>query len=808
MSVNLRSLIIVFTLLVFTTNHLVAQDIPADATVESVESLSDKKLFGYYEQIKAQGYSDEQIRALARARGVSAEKITEFESRILALNTSIDETEEEETFENELEIDAEELISKNGSLESKPKSEIFGMDFFSNQNISFSPNLNLSTPINYKLGPGDKLVISIWGASEKTYSTSIDREGALRLPNIGPVLLNGLTIEAATSKIKGALKRIYNGLDAPENSPSRVNIGVSLASVRTVQINIIGEVDTPGTYSLSSLSTVLNALYAAGGPSDKGTFRDIKLVRNGEETVSFDMYTYLTKGSQEGNLVLRDQDIILVSPYLSRVSIYGAVKRPGLFELKPNETLKDLLKFTSGFTSMAYKDLVIVERISGDAKRILEVDMSKATSEILKDGDYINIQSILGGFENKVEIEGAVSRPGIFELTEGLTVSQLIKKADNVLDRAFLERGIILRSFDGVGSEVISFSIADIAGDKAKDILLENNDLIKIYNKYKLKEMSYVTISGAVIKPKRIRFVDNLTVEDLVLLSGGFTENADISKIDVYRKIVGEKEDKLVETLRIESLGIKKNNTNAFLLKPNDRISVRYLKGYADLISVSISGEVNYPGDYSLETKEERISDLVKKAGGLSRFAYEGGASLTRVNPYYKEKAQAEVIDDVKENISEDDEDISLKNKQSLRVGIDLVKIMKNPGSKFDMILRSGDEITVPSTKQTVKVDGEVLVPSLVRYDESYGLKDYISNSGGFSENARKGKTYVVYLNGEIQSTKRFLFFRSFPKLEPGALIIVPNKPKRENNISTQGVIGIVSGVATIIFLLDNVLKN
>ena len=530
-------------------------------------------------------------------------------------------------------------------------------------------------------------------------------------------------------------------------------------------------------------------------------------MRNGQKTVSFDIYKYLTEGSQEGNIVLRDQDVIIVPSYLSRVSINGSVKRPGLFELKPNETLNNLLKYTSGFTSNAHKDMVIIERISGDARRVVEVNFSNAASEILNDGDIIVVQSISGNFENKVEIDGAVSRPGVFELTKGLTVSQLINKADGVLGQAFLERATIFRTTDGVNTEIISFSINDLLNNKSNDVLLKNNDLIKIFSKYELKNKAYITITGAVIKPKRIRFADNLTVEDVVLLSGGFTESADISKIDIYRKIYGEKEDSLIETIRIGSLGLDNSKTSAFLLMPNDRISVRYLKGYSSQISVSINGQVNYPGAYSLETRVERISDIIEKAGGLTKYAYSGGASLTRINPYFKEKTQEVVGRDVVENISDLDEDIDLKNTRSQSVGIDLNEILKNPDSKYNMVLKSGDVLTIPSLKETVKVDGEVIVPSLMRFDSSYDLKDYINNSGGFSESARKSKTYVVYLNGQIAVTKRFLFFKSYPKLEPGALVIVPKKPEAKNQTSVSQIVGVTSSLATTALLIYTIFK-
>ncbi len=806
MTVKLKAQLIILMLFVFTTNMLVAQVNPS---APSVEGSDDKQLYGYYQELKTQGYSDAQIKALAESKGVSAEQIADFENRMSSLNGTQNKTSSDADSALNIKVESQ---SVNQNVETpKKRSRIFGMDFFSNSNISFSPNLNLSTPINYKLGPGDELVVSIWGASESTYNLPVNREGAVTIPNVGPILLNGLTIEDATKKIKGSLKKIYNGLNAPENSPYRVNLGVSLATVRTVQVNIIGEVSTPGTYSLSSLSTVLNALYAAGGPSEKGTFRDIKLVRNGQETVSFDMYEYLTKGSQEGNNVLRDQDVIIVTPYLSRISISGEVKRPGLFELKPNETLSDLLRFTSGFSSSAYKDIVTVERISGDAKRVLEINVNKSKTEKLKDGDLIEVKSILGEFENKVQLDGAVFRPGIYELTEGLTVSQLINKANGVLDKAFLSRAIILRDIDKVRSEAIPFSITEVMNNPSKDVLLKNNDVIKIYDKYNTQEKSYISISGAVNSPSKIPFVENISVEEMVLMSGGFSDDADINNIDIYRKILGERTEKLVETISFSSNGLNEviGESRDIILKPNDRVSVRYLKGFKGELFVQVNGEVNYAGSYGLENKKVRISDVINLSGGVTDYAFVRGASLSRVNPFYKAEAQKQVVQDVKDNLSDEDVDIKLNNAKSLQVGIDLEKILSNPGSKYDMILKDGDIVTIPSIKETVKVEGEVLVPSLIRYDTSNNLKDYINSSGGFAENARRGKTYVVYLNGSIAATKRFLFFKSYPKLEAGALVIVPRRPDRsESRLSTQEVIGISTGFTTLALLIQNLTSN
>lgn len=786
--------------------HLEAQNIPQNASIENIDKLSDDQLYEYYQQIKAQGYTIEQVKVLAKARGVSSAKIREFEDRVNSYEQSDEENSESDANLLEISDNVTDDVKKPSKKENSP---IFGKDFFANESISFSPNSNLSTPDNYILGPGDELVISIWGAAERSYNVSVDREGAVRIPNIGPIYVNGLSINEAKERIKSSLQKIYNGLNAPASSPYRINLGVSLSSVRTVQVNIIGQVETPGTYSLSSLSTVLNAIYAAGGPTDQGTFRDVKLVRNGEEPISFDIYGYLTKGSQEGNITLRDQDVIIVSPYLSRVKITGQVKREGIFELKPEETLSDLLKYTSGFKSNAYKEIVVLERIANDRKKVVEINTENSSQEILKDGDVIVVKETIDKFSNKVAIEGAVYRPGTYEFVEGLTVAQLINKAAGVLEQAYLDRASILRTEDGVSVEVVSFSLNEAINENTTSIVLQRDDVVRVFNKYDLEKTAFITITGAVNQPKRIRFIDNLTVEDLVLLAGGFSKNADPTKIDIYRSIDGEREDQIVETIRINSNGTVDNSSeSSFILEPNDQISVRYLKGYSNRVTASIKGEVGYPGSYGLETREERISDLIIKSGGLNKFAFPDGASLSRLNPYYVDKAQISVANTVKENISNLDENIKLNNPPSLTVGIDLVKIMKNPGGKNDLILKDGDVIVVPSIKQTVKVEGEILAPSLVRFDKSYDLKDYISNSGGFAENARKSKTYVVYLNGEIAATKSFLFFKSYPKLKPGALIIVPNKPERPNRLEAQEIAGLATGLATLTLLFVNIFSN
>jgi protein involved in polysaccharide export with SLBB domain len=805
---NFRVFCTAFFLLCVVSSNLIAQTIPENVSEENIDNISDDALYAYYQQVKAQGYSVGQIKALAAARGISKGKIDEFEKRITSYNLNDNEA-TGETKINLLEISKDQSDNTFNVTKRQPKSKIFGKDFFANDNISFSPNNNLSTPKNYDLGPGDELVISIWGAAEQPYNVEVDREGNLIVPNIGPINVNGVDIDDATSKIKGALTRIYSGLSAPANSPYKINLSVSLSATRTVQVNIIGEVEKPGTYSLSSLSTVLNALYASGGPNVNGTFRNVRLVRNGDETIYFDLYQYLISGVQTGNVTLRDQDVIIIEPYLSRIAINGQVKRDGFFELKDGETLDDLLKYTSGFTSSAYKDVLLLKRIEGDRKKIVEINTINSTSEILKDGDEITVRSIIDEVQNKVEIVGVVYRPGVYEFKEGMTVADLIEKAAGIIDNAFVERAIISRSVDGVSVAILPFSLADVLNNGSGSIELKQNDVIRIYDKYALEEKSYLTIKGAINSPKRIQYIESLTIEDLILLAGGFSNSADTSKIDIYRKINGEITEQLVQTIRIGSNGLSDGFDSPFILQPNDNISVRYLKGYGGSINVVINGEVNYPGSYGIEFKEQRISDAIMNAGGLTQYSFAKGASLSRVNPFYKAQAQMEAVDDVRKNISNYDKDVILKNKPSLSVGIDLKLILDNPGSKYDMILKNGDVLTIPSIRETIKVEGEVLVPSLIRYDKSYSLKDYINNSGGFAENAKKSKTFVVYLNGSIAATKSFLFFKSYPRLMPGALIIVPNKPgKNGNNLSAQEIIGMTTGAGTLALLIQTIINK
>ena len=770
---------------------------------ENFDNYSDEQISGYWNKAKSQGYSLEQLEVILKARGMSLSQISKLKQRISSLRFSdISSAVAEGSANNN--ISNLEKFGLKGKVPGKEKDNfIFGYDFFTNPNISFTPNINLATPATYQLGPGDELLIDVWGAAENSYSKQVNRQGAIKLENIGPVYVSGLTIEDAKTKIISYLKRIYNGIGSSSKSYNKVNVDISLIGVRTVQVNIIGEVKVPGTYSLNAMSSVLNALYAAGGPTENGTFREIKVIRNGENIGTFDVYKYLVEGAEEGNVLVRDQDKIIVSPYISRISVAGSVKRPGLYELVEGESLKDLIRYFSGFTSEAYKERMIVERVNGSQKEVSEIIVANEASFILNDGDRISVNRVIDRFENRVSIGGAVYRSGNYELTKGLTLFDLIEKAAGIKEDAFLERGIIYRSIDDVKQEIVPFSVQEII-DKSITIELKREDKVQIFSKSNLEEKKTVSIDGAVNLPQTIKFIDKMNIEDLIAISGGFKEGADVNVIDISRRVKDGNFKTISKSIKAtSSTTLIANKKESLYLEPYDRVSVRYLKGFTIQKSVSINGEVSYPGIYTIVDKDERISDLVKKAGGLSPYAYLEGATLIRRLSSNSDKAKLKLLETLKgkgllNNMN--------TNITEFKIGIDLVKILDQKKSESDLILKEGDLLVIPSKKQTVEVRGEVLAPSLIRFDKASSLKEYINKSGGFSENAKRNKAYVIYENGDIKSTKKFLFFKSYPKIKPGALIVVPSRKKRDKR-SIQEVIAITTGVSTLGILINALLK-
>ncbi len=790
-----------------------AQDIQSQMSQIEVDNLSDDQVTKYWEKIKQEGYTLDQALAIAKTRGMSELQAQKLRERIRSLKNVSSKQEEKQEGETEFEEDSTQLLFGLTGEEKKEeeKDELFGYSFFNNPNISFTPNLNIATPENYIIGAGDVVSIDLWGAAEVNYEKKVNKQGAINVEGVGYIQLIGLPVSAAKSKIKNYLKRIYAGIGASSNSYNKVNIAVSIKEVRNVQVNIVGEVKVPGSYSISALSTVLNALYAAGGPTKNGTFRKIQLFRGGVKEADFDFYQFLVNGSEEGNLTVQDQDVIIVKPYESKITIEGAIKRPGIFEMKATESVNDLLNYCSGFTSNAYRQKIVIERIKGVQKEIVEVSQDGFDSVNIKDGDYIKVNEVVDEFINRVSVGGAVFQPGNYEYKKGMTASSLLLKAEGVTKEAFLDRGIIVRTHDKSDKETLSFSPRR-AMESKENILLKESDSIYVFTKEELKEKEFITINGAVNKEGEFDYMKGMRVEDLIVLAGGLKDGADASMIDVSRRLKDGSFETVSENFDLSaSKNLSTDHLEDFVLKPFDIVSVRYSKGYTEQKRVIITGEVNFEGEYSIGQKNQRISDLIEQAGGLTKYAYVEGAFLTRKNNEEEDEKQSAFIADFAERDSlANNVEERIKKKKDFKIGIELQKIVASGGkkSKYDIILEEGDELFIPSERQTVKVEGEVLSPSLVRYEKGRGFKYYVENSGGFSDNAKKSRAYIVYANGDIKTTKHFLFFKSYPDVKPGAVILVPKKPEVNKRVSTQEIIAITTGLATLGVLIKSLTEK
>ena len=751
----------------------------------------------------------EQIEVLAQTQGISSMKMAEFKRRVNDLKTSSNPKNIKSDISDKDDQNIPFGLKGNENFDTKkPKELLFGFDFFNNPKITFTPNVNIAVPENYQLGPGDELVIDLWGATELTYKSKVNNQGNIKIDGVGQIYVNGFTIENASKKIISKLKQKHAGIGAPSNSYNKINTNITVSEIRTVQVNIIGEVKVPGTYSLNSLSTVLNALYVAGGPTKSGTFREVKLVRKGKTIGVLDIYNYLLEGSQDGNLKLQDQDVLLVGPYQNLVTVEGAVKRPGIYELKEGQTLEELILYFGGFTPEAYTNLLVLERVNGREREVKEVQLEEAKKFVVQAGDKLIVQKIVDKYKNKVSLIGEVYRPGNYELIENMTLKDLLLKAEGVTPEAFMSRGLLMRGFDDSNKENIAFSITDILNGTTS-IELKPRDEIRVFSKEDLREKRTITINGAINNPATMDFVEKLQIEDVIAMSGGLKEGADAQVVNVSRRLKDGSFTTLSKNFTISSQrNLELNEGKPFYLEPFDIINVRYLKGYVSQKNVFVKGEVKYQGSYVITNKNERISDLVKRAGGLTPFAYLKGATLIRKKIDESDKKQEDLLKSInqKDTITNKSQIIE-RDASGFKIGIDLKTILskKGEGTDIDLFLEEGDELLIPSEKQTIEVKGEVLSPALVHFKPGKSLKSYIYNAGGFSQNAKKSKIFVIYSNGDIKGVKSFLFFRSYPTLEPGAIIFVPSEIERKNKLSVTEVLGITTSITTLGILIQNI---
>lgn len=766
-----------------------------------VDELSDDQIKQFMGEFKNSGYSVEQIEKIAIQRKMPTTEAQKLRARIEQIvNTS-------EPAETEISRSTTETSTPRKTPKQTEK-RIFGDDLFNTTNLTFEPNLKIATPANYMLGPDDELVIDIYGYNEATYKLKVTPEGYIRIPIVGPVQVAGSTIEQAKRKIITQLRGIYS-----EISQGNTSVNITLGAIRSIKIHIIGEVNTPGTYTLPSLATVFNALYASGGPNQNGSFRNIMIIRNGKPLANIDIYDFLMKGELKNNIRLNDQDVIKIPAYETRVELVGEIKRPAFYECKSGEPLSALIKYAGGYTDVAYKERIKVTRNTGKEKSVADIPNEMLSMFIPQTGDVFEIGKIISRYENRVIINGAVFRPGTYALEQGMTLSKLIKKADGLKEDAFTTRAIVYRLLEDNSTEIISVDLNEILNG-SKDIELKREDMITINSKLALKEEYNIEIKGEVLNPGKYPYAENARVEDLIVAAGGLKENASRKKIEIARRFMNDGSVVSKESATIINYEVTEDlkNTKDIHLEPFDLITVYSIPGYSTQKTIRIEGEVNYPGVFAISSKTDKISDVLKRAGGANDFAFINGATLIRT----KQLTEAEKIirqQKIEAHTKETKDTSRLQaiidrevGSLTTIVGIDLKKVIDNPGSKYDLLVEDGDLISIPSVKQTVKVSGEVLYPVRIPYSQFKSCASYIRGSGGYSQRALKKRTYVVYANGSAKASKRFLFITFHPKIKPGAEIIVPTKQERQRT-SVSEIVGIATSITTLMVLVLTLTK-
>lgn len=666
----------------------------------------------------------------------------------------------------------EEVMATQGHSASTNGKKVFGRDIFNQRALSFEPNMNIATPQTYVLGPGDQVVIDVYGASQNTHQLTISPEGTVTVPGYGPIYVSGMTVAAANGKIRSTLGSRY--------ASSKVKL--SVGQTRTIMINVMGEVRTPGTYTLSAFSTVFHALYRAGGINDIGTLRNVKVYRNGKLITVVDIYEYILNGRLAGNVRLQDGDVVQVGPYDCLVGVTGNVKRPMFYEMRKNESVATLLKYAGGFTGDAYKKAVRLVRQTGERYSVFNVDEFDMSSFKVDDGDAVTVDGMLNRYENMVEVKGAIFRPGQYRLGGEVTsVRGLIEHAEGVTEDAFTAHAVLHRMKADRSLEVVSVDVQGILAGTVPDIPLKNEDVLFIPTQAELRSERTYTITGEVMSPGTYEYADNTSVEDLIMQAGGLTDAASTAKVDVSRRIRDPKATTTTrEIAQTFSFALKDgfvvDGNKGFILQPYDVVHVRRSPGYVTPQNVTIKGEVNFPGVQTMNMKNMRLSDVLAMAGGVTENAYMRGARLVRVKTQEEKERTKDVLTALKRNLSERDsvamENLDLEN--TYVVGIELDKAMADKGGEYDIILREGDVITVPEYNATVKVSGDVMFPNTVSFVGDKGYKWYVNKAGGFGLRAKKSKTFVVYTNGTVAQVGHGA------KIEPGCEIVVPSKRKRE----------------------------
>lgn len=787
--------------------QLQAQDLfkGTDLSTVKIDNLTDADITLFQSQLQATGLTMPQAEQIAIAKGMPQAELSKLRDRLAKLNMPAGVTSKSQPQQTQqLERQVEKPEYK--TFEKPPTSNVFGSMLFSTPSLSFEPNLRLALPANYILGSDDELIITVTGYQEASYKVQVLPEGSIILPQVGSIAIAGLSIEEASLRIKDRMKKTAY----PNIATGLTQVSITLGKVRSFQITILGAAK-PGNYTVSSFTTVFNSLYQSGGPDAISSYRKIELLRNNKIFRKIDLYQFLLKGDQSGNVTLKDNDMINIPVYGKRITISGEVKRPGVYELLDGESLETLLFFAGGFTEKAFTASIKVKQFTDTERRIRDLAKADYSTYQPVNGDEINVGAVLERMDNIVSITGAVYRPGEFELTPGLTISGLIKKAQGLRDDAFIERAIITRTREqDLVKQNISFQVKDVMTGGAADILLQKKDEITIASNAIFKEPYTIKVDGEVRKPAVYLYRENLTLKDVLFIAGGFTEAASAYRIEIGRRInndvISASIDTIAEVFDINTERDLSEKGEKFLIKPFDIITVRKKPGYIEQKTVTIKGEVLYPGNYTIHSKTERISDLFKRAGGLTNSAYGSGVSLIRTYVYNAElkEDKVEKAQLIKESIRDtSNSTIDDITKENIKIVVDMDKIIKQPGSKEDYVLEKDDVIDVPKLDPLVKVSGEVFQSTKTNYEEKSSVPYYLSKAGGVTDNARLSKTYVLYQNGQIAKTHNFLFglFRSYPEVTTGSEIVVPKKLARRK-LTAAETIGLSSAFLSLVSLL------
>ena len=796
--------IFLFSLLLCSSSSLLAQ------------SMSDQQVLEYVKEGIKQGKEQKQMAAELARKGVTKEQairvkeLYEKQNNVNTSNATGTDINESRLREEMKENTSDMLEDHPSAQDLSREDQVFGRNIFNTRNLTFEPSVNLATPSNYRLGPGDEVIIDIWGASQNTIRQAISPDGTINIQKIGPVYLSGLTVSEANDYLKKSLNKIYNGLNNATDPSS--DIRLTLGNIRTIQINVMGEVVQPGTYALSAFSTVFHALYRAGGVSDIGSLRNVQLVRNGKKLTTLDVYEFIMKGNAQDDIRLQEGDVVIVPAYDVLVKISGKVKRPMRFEMKKDESLSTLIKYAGGFDADAYTRSLRVVRQNGEEYEVNTVKDLDYSVYKMRNGDVVTAEAILNRFTNKLEVRGAVYRPGIYQLSGTLnTVRELVNEAQGLTGDAFLNRSVLYRQHDDLTTEVLPIDIKSIMAGTSPNLALQKNDILYIPSIHDLSDLGNITVHGEVAKPDSYPYADNMTLEDLIIQAGGLREAASTVRVDVTRRIKNPRSTADNDTIgQMFSFALKDgfvvDGQPGFVLQPYDEVYVRRSPGYQAQQNVGIEGEILFGGTYALTSREERLSDLVNKAGGATNYAYLRGAKLTRIANADEKKRMADVIRLMRRQLGEEMMDsLGIDVEDTFTVGIDLEKALRNPKSSSNIVLREGDVISIPKNTNTVTINGAVMVPNTVSYLEGKDIDYYLNQAGGYSDNAKKSKKFIVYMNGEVTRVKG----NAKKQIEPGCEIIVPSKSKKRTNVGEiLGYATSFSSLGMMIASIANLIKK